>query len=96
MNRDDVLRILAEHKPQWVARYGLTKLGVFGSVARNEARPGSDVDVVIQTPVTDIFQLVALREEMVSLLGAEVDLVTDHAHLRAYFMDRLQREAAYV
>lgn len=83
MDRDDVLRILAEHKPQWVARYGLTKLGVFGSVARNEARPGSDVDVVIQTSATDIFQLVALREEMISLLGAKVDLVTDHAHLRA-------------
>jgi predicted nucleotidyltransferase len=96
MNRDDVLRTLSEHKPQWVARYGLTKLGVFGSVARNEALPGSDVDVVIQTPVTDIFQLVALREEMVSLLGADVDLVTDHAHLRAYFKDRLQREAVYV
>ena len=96
LKRGDVLKILAAHKDEWFSKYGLTKLGVFGSIARDEAQSTSDVDVVIQMSRLDTFLLVALREEMVDALGADVDLVTDHDYLRPFFKQRLSREAIYV
>ena len=45
VNRENVLRILGMHKDELTRDYGLLKLGVFGSVARNEARENSDVDI---------------------------------------------------
>ncbi len=96
MRREAALRELSAHKEEWFGKYGLTKLGIFGSVARDEAQATSDVDVVIKMVRPDIFLLVALRTELMDALGAEVDLVTDHEHLRPLFKQRLSREAIYV
>lgn len=45
--RDEVLAILRRHKAEFAARFGVTELGVFGSVARDEAAADSDVDIVV-------------------------------------------------
>ena len=47
LRREDVLRILGSHRGELADRYGVTKLGIFGSVVRNEASDDSDVDVVM-------------------------------------------------
>ncbi len=47
MNRRDALQVLTRAKPELVRRYGVVRLALFGSMARNEARPDSDVDVVV-------------------------------------------------
>ena len=65
-------------------------------LSQGKAGANSDVDVVIKMAVPDIFRLVSLREELVKALGAEVDLVQDHDHLRPFFKQRLQRDAIYV
>lgn len=43
----DVIQKLRHLKPELEQRYGVTQIGVFGSVARNEAYTGSDIDIVI-------------------------------------------------
>ena len=48
MRRDAALKVLREHKQELEERYGITRLGIFGSVARDEAAGGSDVDVVVE------------------------------------------------
>jgi predicted nucleotidyltransferase len=47
MNKEEVLKRLTQAKPHLAKRYGVTRLALFGSTARNEARPGSDVDIVV-------------------------------------------------
>jgi predicted nucleotidyltransferase len=49
MKRDDVLTILKEFKRDHAEEYGILKIGVFGSVARDEAGEDSDVDICIKT-----------------------------------------------
>jgi predicted nucleotidyltransferase len=44
MTREEAVRILRNALPGMKERYGIKELGIFGSVARNEARPDSDVD----------------------------------------------------
>lgn len=48
MRKEKALRLLAEHKPELVMRFGITDLALFGSTARDEAQEGSDIDVMIE------------------------------------------------
>lgn len=92
MLRDDVLRILAEHKNE-IAGYGVKSLAIFGSVARGEARPDSDVDILVEfeRPV-GFFRFVRLKRRLEELLGRNVDLATPDA-LRETMRDQILREA---
>ena len=56
-------------------RHGATNVRVFGSVARGEDHPGSDVDLVMDlAPGTGLFELEALRRELAEILGVPVDV----------------------
>lgn len=48
MRKDEVLKLLAQHKPELVRRFGITDLALFGSTARDEAQVGSDIDVLVE------------------------------------------------
>ena len=50
MRRDEALRLLAAHREE-IARFGVKSLAIFGSVARDEAGPDSDVDVLVEFSV---------------------------------------------
>lgn len=47
MDRRQALEILAKLKPELVKRFGVKRLALFGSTARNEARADSDIDIVV-------------------------------------------------
>lgn len=95
MQRDEVLHILRTHKGVLAAKYGVTRLGIFGSVARDEATTGSDVDIVVEMP-PDLFQMVRMQEELEELLRASVDLIRYQKYLNALLKRRIDNEAIYV
>ena len=95
MERESVINTLTAQKPVLAQKYGLTLLGIFGSVARGQASEFSDVDVVVEMP-PDLFQMVHLREDLEQLLGVPVDLIRLHKNLDAYLRGRIAREAIYV
>ncbi|MDH5548148.1 MAG: nucleotidyltransferase family protein [Gammaproteobacteria bacterium] len=96
MNRDQVLEILRKLKPELVSRFGITRMALFGSTARNEARPDSDIDIVVafDGPATSkrYFGVQFLLEDN---LGKSVDLVTDKA-LRRELKPYIEKEAINV
>ena len=70
--RDEIQRIAAEH--------GVTRLRVFGSVARGEAWPDSDLDLLIEVgPTTNSWFPAGLIMDLEQLLGCRVDVVTEQA-----------------
>jgi predicted nucleotidyltransferase len=77
MRRDEILEILAKHRDELSLR-GVSSLRLFGSVARDEASPESDVDLLVafDTPVS-YSAFMKLRILLEDLLGARVDLVTE-------------------
>jgi predicted nucleotidyltransferase len=94
MRREEVLRILASHRDEFEAM-GVRELAIFGSVARDEATEGSDVDVLVDYhPGTKLsyFRLFDLQERLEELLGARVDLVTVRG-LRSELRERVLAEA---
>ncbi|MBA3613139.1 MAG: nucleotidyltransferase family protein [Nitrospirales bacterium] len=83
--REDVLRIAAKH--------GAYNVRIFGSVARGEATPDSDIDLLIEKgPTTSAWFPAGLILELEESLGRRVDVVTEKA-LNPYLRDRVLREA---
>jgi uncharacterized protein len=76
VRRSDALRVIALHEAELRA-LGVRALSIFGSVARDEATAGSDVDVLVEfdRPV-GFFHLFDVQEQLEALLGCRVDLVT--------------------
>lgn len=77
--------------------YGVAELSVFGSVARGDDRPGSDVDLLyVPTPDNDLgWEFFRLADELAALLGREVDLVPKGG-LHWVIRDRVLGEAKAV
>lgn len=83
--RDDILLIAARH--------GARNVRVFGSVARGEAGPESDIDLLVELGSrTSSWFPVGLIDELEQLLGRKVDVLTDGG-LSPYLKERINQEA---
>ena len=71
-------------------------LGVFGSVARDEADDQSDVDIVYETDSPNLFRAVRMKQELEALLRRRVDVVRWRERLNPRLKARIAREAVYV
>jgi hypothetical protein len=97
MKRDDTLKILAEHRDELHRQFGIISLALFGSVARDEAGPESDVDLLVEfdRPIT-LFGLVAVQQYLEKILGvARVDVVMPDSIFPA-IKDSILGEAIHV
>jgi uncharacterized protein len=95
MPRDEILRILHEHRDQ-VREFGVKSLAVFGSVARDQARPDSDVDLLVEFDPPPTFQrYMDLKFYLEDLLGRPVHLGTPDM-LKPRIRSQVQSEALYV
>lgn len=96
MKRDDVLRILKEHRSEFIDQYQVKSLSLFGSMARNDAREDSDVDLLVEfTNPVGLFQFIGLQQRLESLLGGKVDLGTPRS-LKPRIRDEVLQEAIRV
>lgn len=96
MNRKDTLDALRAHSAEMGRRYGVTRLALFGSVARDEGGTDSDIDVLVRFdgPATSK-RYFGVQFYLEDLLGRPVDLVTDKA-LRPELRPFIEREAIHV
>jgi len=93
MNRDEVLALLAKNKKFLESQYGVRRLALFGSIARQTAGADSDVDVLVEFagPAT-ARRYFGVQFHLEDLLGRPVDLVTEKA-LRPELRPIIEREA---
>src|SRR5215211_2138668 len=96
MKQDDVLQILKQKNTELTKQFGVKSLQLFGSVARNEATPASDVDLLVEfdRPM-GYFGLFALQDYLEKLLGCSVDLGTPNS-LKPYIRERIMGEIVHV
>ncbi len=97
MTRDDALALLRQHEANFRAK-GVVHLRLFGSVARDEANEGSDVDVIVDFEPErrlTLLDLGSIWGDLHEVLGTDVDLVREKT-LRAHVRDRALGEAVVV
>ncbi len=96
--RERVLRVLRRHEAELRAR-GVTRLRLFGSVARGEAGPESDVDLIAEIDPEARFSLidhVGLEYDLADLLGRSADVSTAPDKMRPRVRRRVEAEAVEV
>lgn len=98
LSKQEILNTLKENKEYLQKHFHLTKIGVFGSFARDEQRSDSDVDILIEIEdnTKNIFDLKwELREYFKSKFNREVDLCSEK-YIKPYAKSYILRDAIYV
>jgi uncharacterized protein len=96
MKRSVAVHILRKQRQELAERYFVASLSLFGSVARNEARPDSDVDLLVEfSQPVGLFQFIELQQRLEALLGCKVDLGTPRS-LKPRIKERVLQEAIRV
>jgi len=94
LTRENILQFLRDNKGRFAEQYGVTKIGLFGSFARDEASEESDVDVCVEMP-PHFFSVAAVREELESSFKRSVHIVRLREELRELFKEHLKRDTIY-
>ena len=92
---NDYILILRQYLSTKAEVYGISKIGIFGSVARNEQTEGSDVDVCVEMKKPDLFVMVHIKEELQELFGKPVDIVRLRDNLNPMLLKQIQKDGIY-
>ena len=93
--KDKVITTLQREKDQLLARWPIASLALFGSVARGDRGPNSDVDILVAFNGPIGWEIVDLAEELEALLGVKVDLIPRQG-LKPRYWERIAPEVLEV
>ncbi|MCR1795700.1 nucleotidyltransferase family protein [Leptospira sp. id769339] len=95
MNREQVLGNIRKNILT-IQSYGIDSIGIFGSVARNENTPNSDLDVLVsfRDGQLNLDTYMDLKFYLESLFNCKVDLVTVSS-IKPYFKEQILQEVVY-
>ena len=96
MDRNNVVNIISQFKAKNLNRYGIKKIGIFGSAALNATGPTSDIDVVVELEKPDMFCLIGIKQDLETLLDMHVDIVRYRKNMNKYLKQRIDTDAVYV
>jgi uncharacterized protein len=96
MGKKDIIKILRNYKNDVAEQYNILTIGIFGSVARDEAGENSDVDVVVRILEPDLFMLAGIKNDLEARFRRPVDIVTYQDTMNPFLKKRIDNEAVYV
>lgn len=92
MKRELLLKKLA----RLLKARGASRVAVFGSYARGEERPGSDLDIIVDfSEQKSLMDIIGIEQELSDKLGLKVDLLTEKA-ISPYLIDRVRKEMVVI
>ena len=96
MNKDEIRKKIIRQLPFLKQKYNVKRLGIFGSVVRDQQKKGSDVDMLVEfTSPIGFFDFIRLENFLAKTLDQKVDLVSQKA-LKPVIKDDVLKEALYV
>jgi len=95
MRLNALLRILKSLEPTIREKFGVQRIGIFGSIARDVADEDSDVDLFVEMP-PDLFAMVHLKEMLEEALQSRVDLIRYRKDLNPFLKARIDKEGVNV
>ncbi|MDE7456171.1 MAG: nucleotidyltransferase family protein [Prevotella sp.] len=91
----EYIDLLKQHAAELNSQFGITSMRLFGSVARNEHREGSDIDLFVTMP-PKFYNHILAAQYLEELLGCPVDLIQDHKNIRQFFKEQIERDGITV
>ncbi len=81
---EEIISILKKH--------GVKKISIFGSYARDEQTPVSDIDIIVEfIGEISLLEIVGIEQELYASLGRKVDLLTENS-ISPYLIDSIKKE----
>lgn len=91
----EYLQLLRQYMNTHGSIYGITRMGIFGSVARGEQSESSDIDICFEAPAPNLFIFSRIKFELEALLGSPVDLVRLRDRMDEYLRRDIDKEVLY-
>ncbi len=97
MTKEEILATLEKEKPYLQKKYGVEKIGLFGSYSRDEATAESDIDIYVELKENTFRKLAGLWNYLDDLYGEiKVDMVNKHRHAKSEIFKCIQKETIYI
>ncbi len=94
IDKEYILRELRALKPELSDCYKVSKIGIFGSVARNEATEESDIDIVVEME-PNMLKRVGLKQKLEKVFNRDVDVIRYRDSMNPYLKSQIDRDAIY-
>ena len=94
--KEAILRCLSSYKHNNAEKYGIETLGLFGSFAREEQTPKSDIDIVLRLKQPSLYKYSAIQTDLQNLFKRDVDIVSTGSRMNDSFKKQLEKDAVYV
>ena len=94
MNKEEIMLFLRTLKD--INKDRITRIGIFGSIAKDHNTESSDIDVVVELTDPDIFMLIGIKQELEEKFGRHVDIVRYRESMNSFLKDKIDHEALYV
>ena len=95
MKLDEILKLLADEKPNLAREFKVRTLGLFGSYARGDQHSESDIDILVDVDPAIGLEFVTLADRLENLLGTRVELVSKRA-IKPRFLKYIEKDLLYV
>ena len=95
----DRARILSALRVYYICnkeRFGIERIGLFGSFAREEGRPDSDIDILITLKEPNLWTYSTISRQLETVFGRHIDLISAKAILKDTFRNTIEKEIIYV
>ena len=96
MNKQQIIEFLVSHKKELYEKYGVTRIGLFGSYARDQAKEGSDIDIAVEIESKNKYRsFFGLKRHLEENLKNKVDLGIEST-LKPVAKEYILKEIIYV
>jgi len=96
MTKNEIIEYLKNHKNYFAKKYQISKIALFGSYSREENRENSNIDIAIETKISDYFILYDFKEELEKTFKKKVDVVRLREKMNQALKRRILQEGIYV
>ena len=96
MDRENIIDVIKKYKHETRYKNNIIKIGIFGSVAKNEFTGSSDVDVFVELKKPKMFDLIGIKQELEILLNKHVDIIMLRNRMNRFLKEHIEQEGIYV
>ena len=92
-------RILSTLKVYYIynkERLGIERIGLFGSFARGEEKPESDIDIILLLKQPSLFLYAEIADQLQKVFGRKIDIISEKAHMAESFKAQIEKDVIYV
>ena len=94
LDKNHILKYLKEHYSEFQDKYKVEKIGLFGSYAKDEATPDSDIDIFVKMRPS-LLDMVAIKEQIEQDLNKKVDIIREHKNIKPIFLQMIHKDLIY-